>query len=783
MSPTVDPAPAAAPALAPALADVLSRIPPLWPLDRFVAVNPFVGLADLTFTAAAARLLQVTGTAPVQAPADYLAAFRRGEITRADLAAVAGADWDPESLVAALEHPDATRAVAPLATVADLLDAERPQAHWSAFVVDEVSKWCAVHFDQNQAVWRSPWRDLDLYAAWREAAAHDGNPEAFGLAGFRGFVRALPATAPDAVARCLEVLAPVPVDLGDFLWRQLATISGWAGYARHLDHEETLRGRQGRHLGDLLAIRLAYDAALFRAFQADAQFRASWRSLRAPAVDARGLDALVRWQRAYERNYQRRLAFSLAWARPPGPSARPDFDAVFCIDVRSEVIRRHLEKAAPGGRTHGLAGFFGFPVGHVPEAGGEPSARFPVLLAPAFPSETPDAAPARTRRRPAAARAWQALQNSAASCFAFVELAGLAFGATLRRPERSDRACRRVAPRLAADLDQLVRLAAGILQPLLSSGPLARLVLICGHGSRSANNPHAASLACGACGGHAGDVNARLAVATLNRPDVRARLAQVGLVVPADTVFVAGLHETSTDDVTWFDPEGVPASHASEFARLQSAVQHAAAATRRERAPALGVAAADDDALAAALRARAEDIAEVRPEWGLANNAAFIAAPRHRSAAFDLRGRAFLHDYDPAADPDGTGLAQLLAGPVVVASWINLQYYASRLDPDLRGAGNKALHHVCGGVGACEGNGGDLKTGLPLQSLHDGDRFVHEPRRLTVYIDAARPQLDRALAGQAHVRELFDHGWIHLVAFEGAEAFARESGRWIRLEP
>ena len=52
-----------------------------------------------------------------------------------------------------------------------------------------------------------------------------------------------------------------------------------------------------------------------------------------------------------------------------------------------------------------------------------------------------------------------------------------------------------------------------------------------------------------------------------------------------------------------------------------------------------------------AVRGRGTDIARVRPEWALANNAALIAAPRSRTAGLKLDGRVFLHEYDPEADP------------------------------------------------------------------------------------------------------------------------------------
>jgi hypothetical protein len=182
--------------------------------------------------------------------------------------------------------------------------------------------------------------------------------------------------------------------------------------------------------------------------------------------------------------------------------------------------------------------------------------------------------------------------------------------------------------------------------------------------------------------------------------------------------------------------------------------------------------------MASVLNQRIRDVSEVRPEWGLANNAALIAAPRSRTAALRLDGRVFLHDYDNAADIDNKVLTLILCAPVVVASWINLQYYASRIDPVRYGSGSKVLHNVVGGIGVLEGNGGDLKVGLPLQSIHDGERFVHEPRRLSVFVEAARPRIDAVLSVQPHVKQLFDHGWIHLFSLEGKSCHRYGPGGW-----
>jgi uncharacterized protein YbcC (UPF0753/DUF2309 family) len=768
--------------LAAALEIALPRIPPLWPLRHFVAVNPFLGFMDQPFSSACELLQRNVGAAPLQSPSDYRQAYQQGRIEATDLAAAGDATWTSAALLKALDEVDDDLASSPLPTVADWLDRAHPRAHWSSFVVDEISKWCAVTFDENQTTWNSPWKTNGLYAAWRDAAVHDRNPEAFGLTGFRACVASLPTDANAAIAQCLALLAPRSVPLADFLHRQLVTIAGWAGHAQYLVREDAMRGRANPALKDLLAIRLAYDTALFRAFALDATDRPEWSEALTALGGTPRFDALARWQFAYEAGYQRRLAHALAAQPEANVTARPAVQAIFCIDVRSEVFRRHLEAAMPAAQTIGFAGFFGFPVAHQPAGASAAASRCPVLLVPPVDTCEPlSAAEAvETASARAEAGAWKAFQNSATSCFSFVEAAGLAFGAALSRTSNTQGpSCSRVAPGFAsASLDTRVSLAAGALKNIGLVRNFARIVLICGHGSQSANNPYASGLDCGACGGHAGDVNARLAATTLNDPEVRAALAQQGLVIPKDTLFLGGLHNTTTDDALLFDCDSVPAGHQADLANLRKALAVAGAGARRERAPSLGLAGLAEDQIDTAVRARAVDIAQVRPEWGLANNAAFVAAPRSRTAQLKLDGRVFLQDYDSAADPDSKVLALILCAPVVVASWINLQYYASRIDPVRYGSGNKVLHNVVGGLGVLEGNGGDLKVGLPLQSIHDGERFVHEPRRLAVYLEAAPAKIAAVLAANPTVKQLFDHEWLQLWAIEGSQCHWYRHGYW-----
>jgi uncharacterized protein YbcC (UPF0753/DUF2309 family) len=761
-----------------AIAEALGRIPPLWPLEHFVATNPFQGLADRPFAKACAILRRTLGRAPVQRPADYLAAWNDGRITRADLAVATDEDWPAGRLLQALDGQDDSPLRHPVRTFAELLDETLPHAHWSGIVTEEIAKWCGVHYDRNQTTWISPWRHLGLFAAWKTAAVHDRKPEVSGIAGFRAFVRTLPDDPQAVIRRCLAKLDPQGVDAADFLHRQLATVSGWAGHVQWRVREDALRGNDNPALLELLAIRLAYDAALHDAFGGDAQIAAAWRHQSGRATPAELDEALARWQTAYEAGYQRELAAQLVRQPTDSPGGRPAVQAVFCIDVRSEIVRRHLESALPGTRTLGFAGFFGFPVAHESAGSCQPVARCPALLAPPVLSREP--------RPPGAARlraergAWKAFQNSAASCFSYVETLGLTFSAGLFR--RRMKAPERHAPApglVELGVHERAMLAGNALRGMGLTGGFARIVLLCGHGSHSSNNPFASSLDCGACGGHGGEVNARLAASTLNDPAVRAALALQGIVVPEDTHFLAARHDTLDDEFQLFDLDAVPPGHGDEVECLAAALRQAGAATRRERAAALGLEGLAEGVLDEAIRTRGLDIAQVRPEWGLANNAALIAAPRARTAALKLDGRVFLHEYDPAGDPDAQVLTAILTAPVVVASWINLQYYASRIDPAHFSAGDKTIHQVVAGLGVIEGNAGDLRPGLPLQSIHDGSGFVHEPRRLTVFVESEPSRIDAVLAAHPGVKQLFDHGWIHLIALHGRRASRRSGAAWL----
>ena len=747
-------------------------IPPLWPLSSSVAVNPFLGQAHRSLAETGARLARTAGARLTMPRAWYRERIESGAITDEDLAA-ALADVPPAlrpADLAALKAAVGKSVPAPqaLPTVADLA-ARASGIDWPGLIAERFGAWAAGYFDDGQALWAAP-RDRGVYRSWRTVATRDLTPEIVGLAGFASHVASAPERAEEVLVRAVERLGLEHEALETYFHRLLMTLGGWSQYARYQLWEAELRGESDTTPRDLLAIRLIWEEALLVRYAP--AIAADWESAQADYAvpDAPTPELLVDaiLQEAAERADQRALAAVLDIPASAATDVRPALQAFFCIDVRSERFRRALEAVDPAIRTSGFAGFFGIATEHRQFASDVREHRLPVLLNAAVTSVSggPEHAKADQAMRfsKRAKRAWGRFKLAAVSSFAFVEATGPIYILKLLRDALGFEPASRPndpAPRLDPSLDVEARTEAAdkVLRAMSLTRDFARLVLLTGHGANVVNNPHASALHCGACGGYSGEVNARLLAALLNDAEVRRRLAGRGIEIPADTLFVGALHDTTTDAVVLYEQDHPSATHEGDLERARAWLAAAGKVTRAERALRLPRAKSGAD-----IRQRSRDWAEVRPEWALAGCRAFIAAPRLRTAGKSLEGRAFLHDYDWRAD-DGFGVLELImTAPVVVASWISLQYYGSTVAPEVFGAGNKLLHNVTGGIGVVEGNGGLLRPGLPWQSVHDGERLVHDPLRLSVCIEAPREAMTAILKRHDEIRALFDNRWLHLFA-------------------
>ena len=756
------------------------KVAPVWPLKHFVAVNPYLGLVDRPFIEVAGIMAEAAGARTLMPAAFYLEATRTGRIADADIAAALAAAGRPagEGDVAEVKRRAAAEddtLPPPLPTFADVVS-EVTGSDVAALVVDRVSAFAAGHFDEGQALWPMPGRELSPFASWRLFAAMDRTAGARGIRGVPDFVNGLSPCAGNALTAAIDVLGIPAEALPRYFHRLVMTVGGWAAYARYRVWETELRGGSDDTLFELLVIRAAWDAALARAFAGNAEVAAAWQGALARLAEPRPAlafptPAATTLHAAYEIAFQRTLVAGIGSSAAAAPAARPDVQAAFCIDVRSEIFRRALEATSDRVETLGFAGFFGVPLEVVPFGEQHGGAHCPVLFTPAIVvpercegdgcDEAQAKAALATHR--GTKKAWTWFKNAAVSSFAFVETVGLAYAAKLagdalggapRKREGIDPAVAKgIAPSMAPgeiagratgiEPNQRVEIAAAVLTAMSLTKGFGRIVLLAGHGSTTTNNPHATGLDCGACGGHTGEANARVTAAILNDPHVRRGLAARGLPVPEDTFFLAGLHDTTTDEVHLLGTDAVPPTHAGDLERLKAWLREAGAKARRERAKLLGLSPAADD-LDEAVLGRSQDWSQVRPEWGLAGCAAFVAAPR-RVAPGACRSRAapFFHTYDWRADRGLRPFLELIHDSTGGGRWKLDQPPVLRIHPVDNPRPRSWQQGVCT-TSSCHPrapgrNAGDLRTGLALLSVSPRRRSASSTADAASNRDRGRP--------------------------------------------
>ncbi|MCK0165728.1 DUF2309 domain-containing protein [Marinobacter sp. S6332] len=811
-----------------ALTRACGLIAPIWPLDKWIAVNPFWGLRDQPAERAERVLEQRGGFSFLMPAAFYREAWEGGRISDADLKeslAQSGIQTDIQPLFDLLKHERPTGH--PLCfSVLDAFPANAEGVNAADAVNGEIGRLCGAYFDTRQGRWSSAGKKNDkggFFEFWLAAAQQDLSLDyRTGITGARKHLKAVTEARLQAVKNAVAIINLNTYELEVLCHNLLLRVLGWASWSSGVDWRAGLAGEDSEARESLLSALLVWEAvALECAPEEQIKARtAAWSRIRqalqtdrSPNLNA-GNDPNAKllwvWQRAYEIGYQRKLVHIISEDRqadrrqevdPKSENVKADVQAVFCIDVRSEVMRRHLENENPRVQTLGFAGFFGLPVSHQSHGPYSEVQRLPGLLAPAYRLIDTEGSTASdntlNRELDQKEITRESVRNSkysSLSTFTLVETTGLAWAWKLLKDSLHQKKAQqpgsvanardnKLVHHIGGDplaISEKVKLVSGFLQGMSLIRSFAPLLVFVGHGTQTDNNPNHAGLACGACGGQSGGVNARLAASLFNDPQVREELVEKGIQVPDSTFAVAAEHCTVTDEVTVFGQKSVPESHQSLLAELEASFAAAGREARKERATPLKLNGLDDKELLNSMRQRTIDWSEIRPEWGLANNAAIIFAKRELTRGKNFAGRVFLHDYDSELDAEGQILEALMSAPMMVANWINLQYFASVTAPEVYGAGNKLLHSVVGGnLGVIEGNGTDLRIGLPLQSVHDGTYWRHEPLRLTVLIDAPRERIQAIMKRQPDVARLVKNEWLWLHRFlpeGGQERF--DKGEW-----
>lgn len=764
--------------------DIASEvIPKTWPLYSFVTSNPLAGFEDMSFHEAVSLAKKLFGINGYPAASFFRQALKSGEIKRDILTHLFQKNklFDtPESYLKQMEINEG------VVKKQSLQDLDR-----------HMVKWLSLFLDQGLTDWSMPDRDKGFYQAWVRLASFDRNiPEC-------NDIRKLPLDSLDAIE---SVISVYPVESWTVIFKyHLAALTGWTGFIKYrLESNSEWHQVCPISLTDYLAVRLSLAKILnVPVMPSESRVNEFQENLLADI-----------WLRAWEYSYQKQLTDNIAHIANciESPKDLPDAQLVFCIDSRSEIIRRHVEKAGKY-ETFGYAGFFGIAMDYQSyNSDGCRKSCPPILESSYLIQEKPKEQDIRQRKKfqeyhslsQSLKNFINSLKKNIPSSFGLVEGAGPYYGLslftrtlfpklihTIRGKKQFYTAdiesfCKPEILNLGSSatpvsLTEKMAIAKGAFD-LMGWKDFAPLVAFIGHGSHTSNNPFASSLDCGACAASPGRHNARVLAMICNDAEVRKALKAVhGIVIPADTIFLAGEHNTTTDEILLFE-DYIPNSHREILISLKSDLKKAGKTASRERIVNFG-AYTDTDSLKEVQR-RSVDWAETRPEWGLARNAAFIIGSRNLTRNLNLNGRCFLHSYDWAQDNEGTALEAIMKGPMVVTQWINNHYYFATTDNQEFGSGSKITQNITGKFGVVQGNGGDLLTGLPLQSVKQDDlRMYHQPLRLSVVIQApvamVKEILDRNKKG---LLNLIENEWIYLVVLDqenhNKPLYYRKGGKW-----
>ncbi len=546
--------------------------------------------------------------------------------------------------------------------------------------------------------------------------------------------------------------------------------------------------------------------------------RSEWTQLVEEVETFSSLERRRIYHLAFERRYRNQTLDAVLAHAPYAQPKRevPVFQICCCLDEREESFRRHLEEIEPRCETFAFAGFYAVAMYYRGTVDAHYVPLCPIVIKPkhyvqeevVYSLEQSHRLRAETRRAIGKASHQVHIGSRAGLAGALASIVGplasiplvarvlfprltaqirRTFGSFVQPPpvtrlvlERSEVAPGPENGHVGYTLAEMIDIVERVLRDIGLTSQFSRLVLITGHGSSSLNNPHESAHDCGACGGGRGGPNARAYAQMANDPRVRAALAERGLVIPATTAFVGAYHNTCDDNVGYYDLDRLPASHRADFERARDTIDEARRRNAHERCrrfESAELSLTAEDALKH-VESRAEDLAQVRPEYGHCTNAVCYVGRRWRTRNLFLDRRTFLTSYDPTQDSvDSSILVRILAAAIPVCAGINLEYYFSYVDPTGYGCGTKLPHNITSLLGVMDGAASDLRTGLPWQMVE-----LHEPVRILFIIETTPEAMLSVMERNAAIRQLVNNEWVQLAVLDPHSA-AIQVYRRGRFEP
>ncbi|MFN8769744.1 MAG: putative inorganic carbon transporter subunit DabA [Neisseriaceae bacterium] len=788
------------------LSEVRRYVPSYWALQSFIATNPLSGLTSKPFIDSLknlAKYVKINGALSIDLYHRY---FSEGKISLASLSYAIREfmvdklifnEKDHKILVSTLIDPSIqfelekyfkNNFLYKSILVSDSIEQDNNYFE-SKKVFIRVSKFIADFFDLGQAQWNMPVKSKNLYQAWLEYCCIEENS-------IKNSIKYLSKNNSEEAILYLVNKLGIPDNLLEqYLIEISFRIIGWSSFIKWIEERPdnpyiTLSAK----LSDIFAMWLSLEYALSLKFgikfdKSDSQTEEnknfvpkiflntlSSKSELYTIIDRYSIHLI--WQRALEKEYQdtilNKIKSNIANNKhkflPSTSTSKAQL--VFCIDTRSEGIRSKLEFIGDY-ETFGFAGFFGVGFRLKDEESNSCTLQCPVIVSPESVIINKKSQQNRLDiLKNNIFKVFKNAKNAFLSPLVLFDIVGMYFSISLILktlfPNRMHNLLRNKSDMKFSSQtidifdgnegftrETIASKVSFVLKAIGLVDNFAPFVILTGHIAQSENNPFQSSLDCGACGGNGGIPNAIAFCQALNDSQVREILkAKYKINIPKHSFFVSSCHNTTTDKFSYYNLVQLNQTQKELFENIIDDIDKACDLLRSERLSSLS---GDKN-----VHIRKSNWAELIPEMGLANNAAFIIAPRKLTKDINLERRVFLHSYEPELDEYGDILSFIFNAPVIVGHWINSQYYFSTTDKHIFGAGNKAIHNVIGQFGVMEGNFSDYKIGLPEQSIMYRQQLVHQPLRLTVFVCAKAELIEKTLEQSQQLRELFNGRWMHL---------------------
>ncbi len=797
-------------------------LPSQGPIKDFIHHNTLHAVQNYPFHEGVAVAAQVYGAKSYLPLADYHRRFREGRINQQALdwaIAQAGCSvYQEEALRASLFEPDHHSHFPPQSLANHGIRnawLNRLEIDLNAMVHPVMFRLLSNFLDQGISRWALPKPGECFWDCVLRLVQNSLLP----LYPFhQPLVREMLDAGPEQVIlNCLDRIVGDETLYSQYLLEVLLAHPGWSGMVRIIETQpKALLAPRKISLKELLAVELACELAFVDKKKGHDFLKIeqlpdlhSIPLLERDAVKPRVPLKMRVWHEAMEWSLHSELLAALRLQAPEvqGDRNPPSVQALFCIDDRECSLRRYLEELDGTIETFGAPGFFGIDFLYQGLDDVYPVAQCPVVIKPKhLILESSTSARGEKKDKGEALATMHFGAHSMFRGWLYTQTLGLAYslrlGWSVLRPGgqlpgiqslseveahgklhllRESDEPNEEGYLLGFSLTEMADRVGGLLRNIGLTQNFAPLVMIIAHGSSSVNNPHFAAYDCGACAGKPGAPNARAFAWMANHPPVREILRERGIDIPEATHFVAALHNTTRDEISYFDQDALDKAVRHAVHAFQHTMHHALQRNARERCRwfELGPKSHDNQAAHRHVVARSSSIFEPRPELNHSNNLYCVVGRRSLTRQLFMDRRAFLQSYDPASDSDGSILVKVLSAVIPVCGGINLEYLFSRIDNSIYGAGTKLPHNVIGLLGVANGVEGDLRTGLPSQMIE-----VHEPARLLMVVEQTTAIADLAITNLGALREWLDNEWIRFIACDpiSRALYLYGLGEWRRVE-